>query len=1090
MRLTGHWGVVAGAVGLALGVAGSAVAETDAPVGVPIAPVAEAAVSGESAEASEAPTSPPVPLDEGSQPIVFDDEPPIAFGDRHAPVPAPEPNEPPETRPGSAAVPVDGETEEDLRRAIQAELERHPGRPSTEHEAARTGRRQQKLEAIAETDAVPATPLDLPWIARLWLAAAHASEAVSAHESALDAYARAADRGAGGCETGRGIARMQLRLGDLEAAEATWLATLESGCSDAAVWGDLGELYLLWGDASAAVGPLKRAAQAAPGDERRIQLLARARYQASGGATPLPDRYEPAWPRPEDRDWRASATGLAAWLRGTLPPAARVHFDALAAPGGWIAPTNVLAVLLVLWVLIRAFKGRGDLVVAIEYPNELAGTFSVRLATQRGRFKRKDRSERDELLEGGASTRSEHHLVGRETHFRRLPARHYYVTVEGLIRDPDTQEILTDHFEEQPIKLLSRKSARIAFDFSPRECPFDVKILWDKKPVKDAGVAARGLPQSLRFARGGATRLTLPKGRHVVAVGSGDRVVEREIDAVSFQPVAIEIDLAGSDDVIFKGCPPAVEPYLHGDLAGAARELEREGQEREANLLLARMHCADGRTERAAECFEKADQWLDAARLRASAGDPARAADLFARAGDAMRAAEMFAEAGELVRAGESFEAAGDLESAIRCYRESGENTRWMDALERRGQPFEAAQVAFGAGDRARAIRLLQLVPADHPESTGAASQLVDALEEEGHADLAAQRLDALAADWGPEGGTPELRDRLAGLHEKSGHLDRALQVLEELRQLEPTWPNLATRIESVRKRITARSSGGRLSGSDLATTGFLGAQRYELLEEIGRGGMGVVFRARDKRLDRVVALKRLPENLRDHPKAIQLFLREAQASARLTHPNITTVYDADQEDGVFFITMELLKGQPLNRILRQKKKLSSRDTARLGMQISDGLGYAHDQRIVHRDIKTANLFFTVDHTVKIMDFGLAKMMEEVRRAATVVGGTPYYMAPEQSAGKAVDHRADIYAFGVTLFEMATGRLPFTEGDVTYHHRHTPAPDPRQFAHDMPRPMAELIGEMMAKNPDERISSVGEVKQRLDPLARTGTTRT
>ncbi len=222
------------------------------------------------------------------------------------------------------------------------------------------------------------------------------------------------------------------------------------------------------------------------------------------------------------------------------------------------------------------------------------------------------------------------------------------------------------------------------------------------------------------------------------------------------------------------------------------------------------------------------------------------------------------------------------------------------------------------------------------------------------------------------------------------------------------------------------------------------GASRYELLEEIGRGGMGVVYRARDKRLEREVALKRLPENLKDHPRVVDLFLREARASAALNHPNIVTIHDVDQEDGAFFITMELLEGIPLNRIVEKRGKLSSFDAARLGIQITTGLGYAHEQRIIHRDIKSANLFFTNEKVVKIMDFGLAKMVEEVRKATTVVGGTPYYMAPEQSAGSGVDHRADLYALGVTLFELVTGKVPFTEGDIPFHHRHTPAPDPRE----------------------------------------------
>jgi len=254
---------------------------------------------------------------------------------------------------------------------------------------------------------------------------------------------------------------------------------------------------------------------------------------------------------------------------------------------------------------------------------------------------------------------------------------------------------------------------------------------------------------------------------------------------------------------------------------------------------------------------------------------------------------------------------------------------------------------------------------------------------------------------------------------------------------------------------------------------------RYEILEQIGRGGMGVVFRARDRRLGREVALKRLPDNLRDHPTAVQLFLREARAAASLNHPNIVTVHDADQENDTFFITMELLEGDPLHVILRRAGRLSPRDCARLGVQICTGLEYAHERRIVHRDIKTSNLFFTRGKVVKIMDFGLAKMLEEVRRSATVIGGTPYYMAPEQAAGENVDARADLYALGATFFELITGGVPFREGDVVYHHRHSPAPDPRSRAEGIPDGFAELILHLLAKDPAQRCASAREVAARL-----------
>jgi len=260
------------------------------------------------------------------------------------------------------------------------------------------------------------------------------------------------------------------------------------------------------------------------------------------------------------------------------------------------------------------------------------------------------------------------------------------------------------------------------------------------------------------------------------------------------------------------------------------------------------------------------------------------------------------------------------------------------------------------------------------------------------------------------------------------------------------------------------------------------GPSRYEILGELGRGAMGVVYRARDQHLGRIVALKRLPDNLRDHPAAVKLFKREARAAAALNHRNIVTVYDAGEENGQYFISMELLEGKPLSEIVKKRGKLSARDAVILGGQISAGLAYAHTKRIVHRDIKTGNLFFTTDKTVKIMDFGLAKTVEEVRRNSTMIGGTPYYMAPEQAAGEELDHRADLYAFGVTLFQIVTGTVPFKEGDLAYHHRHTPAPDPREIDTNVPAPLAALILELLAKRPDDRPANAGEVSKRLKAL--------
>ena len=380
-----------------------------------------------------------------------------------------------------------------------------------------------------------------------------------------------------------------------------------------------------------------------------------------------------------------------------------------------------------------------------------------------------------------------------------------------------------------------------------------------------------------------------------------------------------------------------------------------------------------------------------------------------------------------------------------RLHQERGEHAEAAAAWEAAGERLEAARAHVAAGARDRALALLE------PLFAGSAAEEAP--------------LDTL--EW------------YAALLEEEGSFGQALSVLETVRHRELGRAHVSTRIEELRKRASAERA---LAARGVAPAPFGSDGRYEILEQVGAGGMGVVFRARDTRLDRVVALKRLPESLRDHPRAVELFLREARSAARLNHPNIVTIHDVDQEDGRYFITMEFLEGQPLSVLLRQRGRFRPRTVQRLGLQVAAGLHYAHESRIVHRDVKTSNLFLTRDRTLKIMDFGLAKMLEEVRRASTIVGGTPYYMAPEQSLGLAVDGRADLYALGVTLFELLTGSLPFASGDVAYHHRHTPPPDPRERVPGLPEPFAELVLELLAKEAEGRPASAAAVAARLREL--------
>jgi len=749
-----------------------------------------------------------------------------------------------------------------------------------------------------------------------------------------------------------------------------------------------------------------------------------------------------------------------------------------------LAGTALSALLLALLLTIRFARKRGNVVVCVEYPSSLRGTFTVELARRAAGRKRPSTLKTPADAERAKrKTNASKHVVSRETQFRDVRARRYFVRVDGIVQTGDNEEIVSTHVDERELTLRPGDTARVAFDFNPRACPVELRVLWDKRPVQEARVARRGVPGSLRLARG-PVQYTLDRGTHTLVVGSSDRVAEVPVEINSFQPMQLVVDLADREHLLFSGCPPAVESYLAGDVPSTARALEREDQAEVSHLMLARFHQEQGQKEKAAEHYESAGRLLEAAELRESLTQFELAAKLFEQAGDDSRAAVMYRSAGKLLRAGDAYARADAYDSAVECFKKAGDTSRWIDALAKKGSHFEAANAALENNDTVRAIQCLNQVVVGQPHYSEAAMRLAELYQQEGHPELAIHKLEELIASQSTDQVPVEAVDLLARGLEESGEYERALHALERLRNRDASFPNVSTRIEGLRKRRSKETSGTVDSHSvGAALDAFSHEFRYEILEELGRGGMGIVFKARDRRLGRVVALKRLPDNLRDHPKAVELFLREARAAAALNHNNIVTLFDAGQEDGTYFITMELLEGLPLQKILKSRKRLSADHAIKLGGQIATGLEYAHEEGIVHRDIKTANLFFTKKKVVKIMDFGLAKMTEEVRRATTVIGGTPYYMAPEQSAGERVDHRADLYALGVTFYELLTGRVPFREGDVAFHHRHTQPPDPRDTVAEIPEALSQLVLKLIEKRPDDRVQSAKAVCEELQRIA-------
>jgi hypothetical protein len=261
----------------------------------------------------------------------------------------------------------------------------------------------------------------------------------------------------------------------------------------------------------------------------------------------------------------------------------------------------------------------------------------------------------------------------------------------------------------------------------------------------------------------------------------------------------------------------------------------------------------------------------------------------------------------------------------------------------------------------------------------------------------------------------------------------------------------------------------------------------YEILEEIGRGGMGRVYKALQPSLNRVVAVKVLLPQLAADETFVTRFMREARSIATLEHPGIVTIYDVGESEGTYYFAMQLLDGKPLDDILDEGKPLPVEQAVNITRQMARALKYAHANGILHRDVKPGNIIVTESGGAVLTDFGIAQAASDTRLTKTGTSiGSPEYMAPEQIEGKPLDLRADLYSLGIVFFQMLTGEVPY-KGDsavsIVYQHVKAPVPSARELVPWIPESIDTIARTMMAKDPDERYPSADALLAALDDEA-------
>jgi len=533
----------------------------------------------------------------------------------------------------------------------------------------------------------------------------------------------------------------------------------------------------------------------------------------------------------------------------------------------------------------------------------------------------------------------------------------------------------------------------------------------------------------------------------------------------------------------------AAEVYERaGRAEDAAKLFEQMGQPRRAAGIRAELARKEGRRQDAAKLYEDAGDWSRAAEEYRTQGQITHAAELFEKHGDVNMAAELYGSAGDFGAAAAALEKGGELERALRLHRQVNHMEGVARVAEKLERFIEAAEAHAQLNNEAEYIRLLQAVPTGHTDRRRACTLLGKLFIERGMPSVARQCLAEAMEGQGVRLDNIDTQYFLALASEHLKEFQKAKEIYERITSLRFDYKDVNTRLKELsasRDSTTPLPRQSEPPAAVVAALPTLGKDRYEIQETIGQGSTGQVYRALDRVLARIVALKCI--DLRDStvPLSPTSFLREAQIIAGLDHENIVRIYEVARSDGNLVLVLEYIEGKSLKDELLACGRLPWRRVAKLGAQIAKALEFAHQKQLVHQDVKPSNILLGPGEKVKITDFGLARRLVDRSGSSMTVCGTPYYMSPEQVLGKTVDYRTDLYSLGATLYEMLVGHPPFTDPNLFEQHLSTPAPSPRESAPDVPAEIDEAVRRCMAKVMADRPPSAQYVADILERLLAT-----